>query len=53
MSDNQENIQKDPEMEALYKRFEELLLGDSLSDEEKRALACEILKIVHGGEGEV
>ena len=49
MKDDKE---KSPEIEALYKRFEELLMGSSISDEEKRALSEEMLKIIFGGDEE-
>ncbi len=40
--------EKSPEHEALYRRFENLLLGTTLSDEEKQALSKEILKVIYG-----
>ena len=43
--------ENDPEVEALRRRFEALLLGADLSGEEKRVLSQEILLIVYGNEG--
>lgn len=41
------------EMEALYKRFEALFAGSDLSDDEKRSLSQEMLKIIYGSSDEV
>jgi hypothetical protein len=37
----------------LYQRFEALLSGNSLSEEEKLFLSQEMLKIIYEGNGEV
>ena len=50
MDDNKE---KSEEIEALYKRFEEILMGSSISDEEKRVLSGEILRVIFGDDEEV
>ena len=45
--------EKKAELEALYQRFETLLMGASLSDEEKDSLSQEMLKIIYGSGEEV
>ena len=50
---NRENNTQSEEIEALYKRFEALLSGNSLSNEEKHSLSQEILKIVYRDRKEV
>ena len=48
-----ENNEKSPEIEALYKRFEDLFQGTSLSDEERLSLSQEMLKIIYDSGDEV
>lgn len=40
-------------IEAIYKRFEALFLDSGLSDEQKRSLSQEMLRIIYGGSEEV
>lgn len=50
---NSENDNGQEEIEALYQRFEALFSGSALSDEEKRSLSQEMLKIIYGSSEEV
>ena len=46
MSDNRE--ERSVETEALYEKFENLLLGNVLSEEEKSALSQKLIRVIYG-----
>ena len=47
------DTEKKAEVEDLYQRFADLFAMDHLSEDEKRSLSNEILKVVYGSSEEV